>query len=238
MIEKKVIIIPTYNEAENIGGLIEEIFFLNIQNLQVIIVDDNSQDGTASIVSNLAQKFDIVLIKRPAKLGLGSAYISGFRAALASGADLIFEMDADFSHNPKLLPKFIKAIQDGAEVVIGSRRVAGGQIIGWGVWRHFCSSAASWFSRLVLGLKTLDVTSGYRCYSRTVLEKINLDKIKSNGYAFQEEMIYYCEQNGFRIKELPIVFQDRIKGRSKLSRKEVVAFFITMFRLKFLTNGR
>ena len=148
-------------------------------------------------------------------------------------ADLIFEMDADFSHDPKEIPNFLAAIENGADVVIGSRRIKGGKIIGWNWWRHFTSAGAMWASRLILRLKTKDVTAGYRCYKKEVLQSIDLEKIKSNGYSFQEEMIYICEKKGFNVVEVPVLFKDREKGKSKLSWKEVVSFFITIFRLKF-----
>jgi len=152
---------------------------------------------------------------------------------LALGADYVFEMDADFSHNPKEIPNFIKAMQAGYDVVIGSRRIPDGGILNWGVLRNSMSKGAMWFSRLVLGLKTKDVTSGFRCYSRQVIEKIDWQKVKSNGYSFQEETIFLCEKLGFRVKEIPIIFRDRVKGRSKLSRTEILNFFLTILRLRF-----
>jgi dolichol-phosphate mannosyltransferase len=243
---KTSIIIPTYNERENIAELCERIFKNNPADVGIIFVDDNSPDGTAEKILRCASEPQprrdpstslgmtntqpIQLIRRSAKLGLGSAYIAGFKRALADGADLIFEMDADLSHAPEDIPRMIEAAQD-ADLVIGSRRVDGGKITGWDARRHFTSSAATGFARLVLGLKTRDVTAGFRCYRRQVLEKINLDKIKSNGYAFQEEMLFLVEHLGFRVKEIPVEFNDRARGKSKLSFKDIVEYFLTMGRL-------
>jgi len=232
--EKKYIILPTYNEKDNLTDLIEAILNLQIFNLHIIIVDDNSPDGTGRIADQLSQTHPgVSVIHREGKMGLGSAYIAGFKRALAVGADLIFEMDADFSHNPKEIPNFIKAIQKGYDVVVGSRRIPDGGILNWGIARNIMSKGAMWFSRLVLGLKTKDVTSGYRCYSQKVIKAINWGQIKSNGYSFQEETIFRCEKMSFKVKEIPIVFRDRVKGKSKLSKTEILNFFLTIIRLRF-----
>jgi len=232
--EKKYIILPTYNEKDNLTDLIEAILNLQIFNLHIIIVDDNSPDGTGRIADQLSQTHPgVSVIHREGKMGLGSAYIAGFKRALAVGADLIFEMDADFSHNPKEIPNFIKAIQEGYDVVVGSRRIPDGGILNWGIARNIMSKGAMWFSRLVLGLKTKDVTSGYRCYSQKVIKAINWGQIKSNGYSFQEETIFRCEKMSFKVKEIPIVFRDRVKGKSKLSKTEILNFFLTIIRLRF-----
>ncbi|MBI5222727.1 MAG: polyprenol monophosphomannose synthase [Candidatus Magasanikbacteria bacterium] len=236
---KPVIVIPTYNEAENIEKLIKKIFSLNIPGLEVIIVDDNSPDNTAVIVKNIPaspagrqyQISNIHLITRPAKLGLGSAYIAGFKKALDIGADYIFEMDADFSHDPDDIPQLLQAAQH-ADLVIGSRKIPGGKIIGWGWGRKLMSDGAMWFSRLLLGLKTEDVTSGFRCFRRQVLESIPLDEVKSNGYAFQEEMLFRAQKAGFKIAEVPVTFIDRRAGHSKLSKKDVVEFFLIILKLR------
>ena len=230
------IIIPTYNERENIAELCERIFKNNPADVGLIFVDDNSPDGTAEAILTAAQKYPITLIHRSAKLGLGSAYVAGFKRALADGADLIMEMDADLSHAPENIPRMIEAAHN-ADLVIGSRRVDGGKITGWNARRHFTSSAATWFARFVLGLKTRDVTAGFRCYRRSTLEKINLDKIKSNGYAFQEETLFLVERLGGRVKEIPVEFNDRTHGRSKLSTKDIVEYFLTMGRLKLSLRG-
>ena len=230
---KKYIILPTYNEAENLANLVAAIFKLQINNLNIIIIDDNSNDGTGKIADKLAEQYPLSVIHRQDKLGLGSAYIAGFKKALAQGADLIFEMDADFSHNPKDIPRLIHQAKMGYDLVIGSRRIAGGDVRGWSRRRNLQSKAAMAFARFILNLKTKDITAGFRCFNSRALKKINLYKIKSNGYAFQEEMVYLSEKRNFKIKEIPVTFIDRQFGKSKLSLKDVVEFFITIFRLKF-----
>lgn len=229
---KPIIVIPTYNEEENIEKLINKIFSLKIPNLEIIIVDDNSPDGTTEIIKKLLTHFPIHLIQREKKLGLGTAYITGFKKALELNADYIFEMDADFSHNPDDLPHFLEAIKT-SDLVIGSRKIKGGKIIGWNWWRKFMSNGAMFFSRLLLGLKPQDVTNGFRCFKKEVLEKINLDKIKSNGYAFQEELLYKTQQAGFKITEIPVIFSDRTLGKSKLNKKDIWEFFWIILKLKF-----
>jgi len=230
---KPIIVIPTYNEKENIAALIEKIFSLAIPGLEIIVVDDNSPDGTADFVKQLQTKYPLHLIKRSGKLGLGSAYIAGFKKALELGADYILEMDADWSHDPADVPRLITACQNGADLAIGSRKVPGGQIIGWNAWRKLESNGAMLFSRLFLGLKPRDVTAGFRCWRGAVLHKIDIDKIKSNGYAFQEELLYRTQTAGFKIIEVPVTFIDRAKGQSKLSKKDIAEFFFIIFKLKF-----
>ncbi|MBT3948705.1 polyprenol monophosphomannose synthase, partial [Candidatus Parcubacteria bacterium] len=197
-----------------------------------LVVDDNSPDGTANIVERLSNKYDIHLLKREGKLGLGSAYIAGFKKALGLGADFIFEMDADFSHDPDDVPRMIEAAQN-ADLVIGSRKIKGGGVIGWGWTRKFMSNGAMWFSRILLGLKPRDVTAGFRCFRKKVLESIDIEKIKSNGYAFQEELLYKTQKAGFKITEIPVTFVDRQEGKSKLSKKDIIEFFIVMIKLRF-----
>ena len=238
---KPVIVIPTYNESQNIEKLLTKIFTLNIPELEVVVVDDNSPDGTSRIVERLKTylprrqagdlRLNINLITRSGKLGLGSAYITGFKKALEIGADFIFEMDADFSHDPDDIPRLLEAGQN-ADLVIGSRKIKNGKIIGWNFWRKFMSSGAMWFSRILLSLKTKDVTAGFRCFKRKVLESIELDNIKSNGYAFQEELLYRTQNDGFIIKEIPVTFIDRTEGKSKLSKKDIVEFFVRVIKLK------
>jgi len=236
---KTIIVIPTYNESQNIEKLIKKIFELKIANLEIIIVDDNSPDGTAQIVNNQQSAFghqQIHLIQRQGKLGLGSAYIAGFKKALELGADYIFEMDADFSHDPEDVPRLLDACQH-ADLVIGSRKIKGGKIIGWGPIRKFMSNGAMLFSKIILGLKTQDVTAGFRCFKRQVLKAININNITSNGYAFQEELLYRTEKAGFVIKEIPVVFIDRQEGKSKLGRKDIVEFFWIILKLKFKNHS-
>jgi len=231
---KTFISIATYNEKENIEKLIREIFSLDVDGLNVIVTDDNSPDGTAKIVQDMEREFvGLTTIVRENKRGYGSAHVTGFKSAMTEGADVVMSMDADFSHDPKKIPELIVAINDGADVSIGSRKIKGGQTVGWNWWRKFASAGAMLTSQIVLGIKTRDLTSGFRAYRRTVLEHIDLDKIKSNGYSFLEELIYKIEKKGFKIKEVPITFVDRQLGQSKLSKKEIVKFFITIFRIKF-----
>ncbi len=230
---KTIIIIPTYNEKDNITKLVKAIFDLKIEELEIIVVDDNSPDGTAKIVEKIAMGNPLLfLIKRPGKLGLGSAYLTGFKKALSLGAEFIFEMDADLSHDPADIPRMLKAIQN-ADLVIGSRKITGGKIIGWGWTRKLMSNGAMCFSRVLLGLKTKDVTAGFRLFRRKVLESINLENIKSNGYAFQEEMLYRVEKANFIVCEVPVTFIDRQEGKSKLSKKDIFEFFLIILKLKF-----
>lgn len=231
---KKYIIIPTYNEAENLESLVKQIFALNIPDLNIIVVDDNSTDGTGTLADKLSSQFSLTVIHRPHKLGLGSAYLDGFTQAFSLGADIIFEMDADFSHDPHDLPRMIEQINNGYDVVIGSRRIAGGNVQGWSFRRNLQSQAAMAFARFILGLKTRDITAGFRCYRASALSQIKLAGIKSNSYAFQEEMIYSLEKKGFTIKEIPVIFIDRKYGKSKLGIKDIIEFFSTIFRLKFI----
>ena len=233
---KTFVIIPTYNERANIVDLISEIFAQPISDLHIIVVDDNSPDKTAEAVAQIQTTYPgkLYLINRYHKLGLGSAYIAGFKKAMSLNADLLIEMDADFSHDPKDLPRLAEACTEGFDLAIGSRKIAGGKVVGWSLKRKLMSNGAALFSRILLGLKTKDVTAGYRCFKRQVLEKINLDTIKSNGYAFQEELLYRTEKLGFTIKEIPVIFKDREVGQSKLGKKEIKEFFVIIFKLRFL----
>lgn len=229
---KTIVVIPTYNERDNIVNLINDIFAQSIESLQVIVVDDNSPDKTAELVAAAQTIYpNLYLIKRYNKLGLGSAYIAGFKKALALGADLVVEMDADYSHDPKDLPRLIEACVGGFHLAIGSRKIKDGKIVGWNWKRKLMSHGAMVISRTLLRLRAKDVTSGFRCYRREVLEKINLDTIKSSGYAFQEEMLFRTQKNKFQIKEIPVIFTDRKLGKSKLSDKDIYEFFTTLIRL-------
>ncbi len=227
---KTIIVIPTYNERENITRLIPALFDLKIPDLELIIVDDNSPDETADTVRKFQEQFPIYLINRQRKLGLGTAYVAGFKKALSVGAEVIFEMDADFSHDPVDIPRLLAAM-DHFDVVIGSRRVPGGKIIGWNWYRHTTSFVAMTLAKLILGLKTKDVTAGFRAYRRKVLEVVLQTDISSNGYAFQEEILFRCERNAFLITEIPVTFLDRKIGKSKLSREDIWEFFRVMKRL-------
>ncbi|MBU1203306.1 polyprenol monophosphomannose synthase [Patescibacteria group bacterium] len=230
---KYLVVIPTYNEKENISDLIIAIKNLSLS-LDILIVDDNSPDNTAGLVENLQNKYSdsLFLKKRPGKLGLGSAYQEAFEFAREKKYDFVISMDADFSHNPKDIIKLVEQSQN-FDIVLASRKIKGGQIVGWNAWRHLTSNGAMAISRLILSLNTKDVTAGFKCYNRKFLDFLKDKKIKSNGYAFQIEMIYIAEKNNFRIKEIPSVFLDREKGKSKLSAKDAIEFFINVFKLRF-----
>ena len=211
-----VIIIPTYNESENIEGIVRDI--LNLEcGVSILIVDDNSPDGTGEIADRLSREFPEVHARhRPGKQGLGTAYRYGFSEALDMGATCIFQMDADYSHDPRYIPQFVSAIDDH-DVVIGSRYVEGGGIENWGLLREMISRGGNFYARMCTGLKMNDMTSGYRCYSRDVLKAVDLSRISATGYGFQVEMSYVCAALGFDMFELPIVFTDRRVGQSKMS---------------------
>jgi len=225
---KTIVVIPTYNEAENIGLLVEKILALPLA-LEIIFVDDHSPDDTGDIIKKIINTKPVQLIERPGKLGLGSAYIEGFKAALAQNPDFIIQMDADLSHDPNDIPSLIAACE---EISIGSRRIPGGKIVGWNFQRKLMSAGAMWFARIILGLKTKDVTAGFRCFKSEALRKLKIEDIKSNGYAFQEEVIFRAERWHLKIKEVPTTFHDRKAGKSKLSQKDILEFFKTIFRLK------
>ncbi len=216
--DKKIVIIPTYNEKENIEAILTEIFSLE-GDFNVLVIDDNSPDGTADIVKALKDKYlgRIFIIERSGKLGLGTAYLEGFRWSLDNGYDYIFEMDADFSHNPQDLPRLYQACRDGADLAIGSRYCDGISVVNWPISRIIMSYYASVYVRLVLGMKIYDCTAGFKCYKRSVLESIDLDKVKMKGYGFQIEMKYTAYRKGFKISEVPIIFINRKQGQSKMS---------------------
>ena len=217
--QRALIVVPTYNEKQNIQHLIKEIFNLQIPNLDIMIVDDNSPDGTTEIVKNLQGKFaNLYILQRKEKLGLGSAYVAGFQKALEKDYDYLFEMDADFSHDPKEIPNFLSAIQTN-DLVIGSRYIHGVNVINWPLSRLFLSYGANVYTQIITGMKIKDSTSGFKCYRREVLEAINLSKVSSDGYSFQMETNFKAWKKGFRIKEIPIVFVDRMVGTSKMSKK-------------------
>lgn len=228
---KSIIVIPTYNERENIIKLIPALFSQNIPELEIVVVDDNSPDQTAIETEKFKEQFPVHTIRRLRKLGLGTAYITGFKKALSLGADIIFEMDADFSHDPNDVPRLIKALQS-ADLAIGSRRVEGGKIVGWGARRHVTSFIAMIMARFILKLKTKDVTAGFRAYRRCVIEKLLTADITSNGYAFQEELLFRVEKMNWRVVEIPVIFIDRKIGKSKLSISDIIEFFKVMRRLR------
>ena len=215
----KVIIIPTYNEKENIEKMIRKVFSLE-ETYHILIIDDGSPDGTAEIVKKLQKEFaeSLFMIERTGKLGLGTAYITGFRWAMEHGYEYIFEMDADFSHNPDDLGRLYHACKEqGADLAIGSRYCNGISVINWPIGRVIMSYYASAYVRTVLGMKIYDTTAGFKCYRRKVLETIDLDNIHMKGYGFQIEMKYNAYRLGFKLQEVPIIFVDRTEGTSKMS---------------------
>lgn len=216
---KTVVIIPTYNEIENIARMVEKVFTLPVENLDLLVIDDGSPDGTALEVKRLQSIYPgLNLVERSGKQGLGTAYIAGFRWALERGYDYICEMDCDFSHNPDDLAKLVNACaKDGADLSIGSRYVTGVNVVNWPMGRVIMSYYASAYVRTVLGMPVRDCTAGFVCFSRKVLETINLDDIRMKGYGFQIEMKYSAFRLGFKIKEVPIIFTDRTEGTSKMS---------------------
>jgi len=226
------IVIPTYNERENIVPLVRALYGLGIPDLYVLVVDDASPDGTADAVDALRGEFPgVEVLRRPGKMGLGSAYVEGFTRALEAGADVVIQMDADFSHDPADVARLIAALEARADVAVGSRRVAGGSIVGWHWQRHLASKGAQTLARMLLRLKTRDITSGFRAFRHSCLAAIHFSDVRSNGYAFQEEMLLRCERGHFLIMEVPVRFVDRACGNSKLGIKDVVEFFTIMAKL-------
>lgn len=230
-----LVIIPTYNEIENIEKMIRKVFSLP-DIFHVLIVDDGSPDGTAAKVKELQLQFTdkLFIEERKGKLGLGTAYIHGFKWALAKNYDYIFEMDCDFSHNPDDLIRLQKACENGADIAVGSRYVKGGNVSNWDNKRIFLSYCASIYVRLILWFNVKDTTAGFKCYKRKVLETINLDAIKFMGYAFQIEMKYRAYKKGFKIVEVPITFIDRVEGVSKMSTKIFKEAFLGVLQMRFL----
>lgn len=218
MASRNLVIIPTYNERENIEKMVRKVFSLSVP-FSLLIVEDNSPDGTASIVRSLQKEFpeQLHLLERKGKLGLGTAYIAGFKWALENNYDLIFEMDCDFSHNPDDLEKLYDAVKRGADVAIGSRYISGINVVNWPLGRVLMSYFASLYVRLITGMKVMDTTAGFKCYRRKVLQTIDFENIKLKGYGFQIEMKFTAWKHGFYIVEVPIVFTDRKEGTSKMS---------------------
>jgi dolichol-phosphate mannosyltransferase len=230
---KIAIIIPTYNESGNIKPLVEKIFEMGIDGLEIIAVDDNSPDGTGKIIKGLRDfESRIHLIERLEKMGLGTAYLDGFRYALQNGAEYIFEMDADFSHEPKMIPVFLEALKNH-DLVIGSRYIQGIGIVNWPLRRLALSYFANLYARVVTGIGIKDLTSGFKGYRRQIIEKIDLDKIRSNGYSFQIEMKFRAKKAGFTSCEIPIIFVDRHSGTSKISKNIILEALIIVWKLRF-----
>jgi dolichol-phosphate mannosyltransferase len=217
---KVMVVVPTYNEAENLPVLVEKLLALDVPGLEILVVDDNSPDGTGQVADTLAGQLAgrVHVLHRAGKLGLGTAYVTGFGYALQQGAEFVVQMDADFSHSPDYIPQFLAAI-DGYDVVVGSRYVSGGSLDErWGWGRYFLSWwANSVYARLILGLRARDVTAGFKCWRRATLQGIGLDRVRSNGYVFQVEMAYLTEKLGYHFLEIPIYFEDRRIGQSKMT---------------------
>ncbi|MBI2601824.1 MAG: polyprenol monophosphomannose synthase [Deltaproteobacteria bacterium] len=233
MNKKSLVIVPTYNEAKNIGPLVGQIFAI-LPSLSILFVDDNSPDGTLQRIEDVQKQHPmrIDVISRSGKLGLGTAYIAGFRWGLENGFDYFIEMDADFSHDPRYLPRFLELLETN-DVVVGSRYIPGGGTKNWNWLRRLISRAGSFYARTVLGLRLIDLTGGFNAWRRNVLESIGLDRIKSEGYAFQIELKYRAHLKGFRIVESPIIFVDRLVGTSKMSKKIVWEAIYRVLMLRF-----
>jgi dolichol-phosphate mannosyltransferase len=217
---KAVVCLPTYNERENLERMLRA---LGDKGVRVLVIDDNSPDGTGELADRLAQELGYVdVLHRESKEGLGPAYLAGFRQALAGDAELVLEMDCDFSHDPNYVPHLIAAVEGGADLALGSRYVPGGGVRNWGLLRRLISAGGSAYARIILGVKIRDLTGGFKCYRRAVLEAIDLGAVESKGYAFQIETTYRALRAGFKVVEVPITFADREVGGSKMS-KSIVA---------------
>lgn len=231
MAVKALIAIPTYNERDNIEGLIDEIHAV-VPETDILIVDDNSPDGTGQLVDQLATTRPYLrAIHRSGKLGLGTAYVRGFQYAIEQGYDLVFEMDADYSHHPRYLSAMLSTAEN-ADLVIGSRYIRGGGTANWSFLRRFISGGGNTFARIMLGIPTHDCTSGFRCYRTAALGTVDLRLIRAQGYAFQVEMAYIFWRRGYRVREVPIIFEDRRVGKSKMSRRIFVEAFLWVLRTR------
>jgi dolichol-phosphate mannosyltransferase len=231
---------PTYNEAENIEPIVAAVVAQlegGAEAFRVLIVDDSSPDGTGALADALAARHPAVeVLHRPAREGLAPAYLAGFRRALEGGATQVIEMDADFSHNPADLPRLLAAVADGADLVLGSRYVAGGGVEDWGMLRRIVSRGGCAYARRVLGLDVRDLTGGFKCFRREVLEAIELDTVRSHGYCFQIELTQRAIQRGFSVREVPIVFRDRLRGRSKMSPRIALEAFVVLPQLRWRSH--
>ncbi|MDR1175789.1 MAG: polyprenol monophosphomannose synthase [Treponema sp.] len=230
---KLLIVCPTYNEIENIESFIPALFAAIDESTGVLIIDDNSPDGTGAAVEKLTEKYAgrLQLVKRPGKQGIATAYIEGFRLGIKQGCDAFLEIDADFSHNPAYIPELVEKLKNH-DVAIGSRNIRGGGVEGWSVLRNFVSKGGSLYSRLILGCPVKDLTGGFNMWSKSALEKIGLEKIISRGYSFQIEMKYRAYKAGCSIVEIPIVFVDRKQGKSKMSKKIFFEAMLNVFRIR------
>ncbi len=228
---KAIVVIPTYNESKNIIRIIDKIFSVHNE-IDILVVDDNSPDGTGKLVKNKMEESNrIHIIERQGKMGLGTAYLAGFKYALDHGYDYIMEMDADFSHNPEEIPNFLKYIKE-YDVVLGSRYIKGVNVVNWPLKRLLLSYFANLYTRIITGMDVKDATGGFKCFRATALSKINFDEVKSNGYSFQIEMTYRLWKKGAKVKEIPIIFVDRLEGESKMSKKIVYEAIFMVWKLK------
>jgi len=231
---KVLVVMPTYNEHENLPHIIEAVLAVDPV-FEILIVDDNSPDGTGKLAEEIASRNSRVkVMHRPGKLGLGTAYVSGFKYALQNGYDVVFEMDADFSHHPRYLVPMLKLLED-ADIVVGSRYIKGVNVVNWPMSRLLLSYFANIYTRIITGIPVKDFTAGFVAIKRKVLESINLDEIKSDGYSFQIELKFRAYKKGFRIVELPIIFEDRTRGKSKMSKKIVREAVVMVWRLRFMS---
>lgn len=230
-----LVIIPTYNESENLSRMLEILLGMS-EKVDILVVDDNSPDGTAEVARTISNNNPgrIYILKREGKMGLGTAYVDGFKFGLEKGYDYLCEMDADFSHDPKDLPKLIKVVKNGqADMAVGSRYCNGISIINWPLSRLILSFCANFYARIVTGLPMADTTAGFKCLHRKVIEKIDLHRIRSNGYAFQIELHFRAWKAGFKIREVSIIFRERKKGKSKMSKKIVMEAIWRVWSMKF-----
>ncbi|HUP27642.1 MAG TPA: polyprenol monophosphomannose synthase [Chloroflexia bacterium] len=235
---KSLIVLPTYNEKENIDALVEET--LTRGPYDILIVDDNSPDGTGALADQLSEKHQgrVHVLHRKAKEGLGRAYVEGFRWGLARDYDVLFEMDADFSHNPAHLSQFVREIEKGADLVLGSRNIKGGGTRNWSLLRQVISKGGSLYAQAILFSPNRDLTSGFKAFRRQVLEALDLDHIRSNGYSFQIEVTHRVRQMGFKVKETPIIFHDRKVGTSKMNSKIVIEAMLVVWKIRFSKPAR
>jgi dolichol-phosphate mannosyltransferase len=228
-----LVCIPTYNERDNVSAIARAVVAADPR-VDVLIVDDNSPDGTGQLAERLSViEPRIHVLHRPSKQGLGRAYLHAFEWALQRGYQYVLEMDADFSHDPRYIPKFLNATERGADLVLGSRYVSGGGTLNWGFFRKLVSRGGSLYARRVLGIRIRDLTGGFKCFRRQVLESINLPAVRSTGYAFQIELTYRALRKGFKVVEIPIVFEDRRVGQSKMSRKIFLEALVMVWKLRF-----
>jgi dolichol-phosphate mannosyltransferase len=232
---KTMVVMPTYNEADNLVQIVAELMTLELGGLEILIIDDNSPDGTGEIAEELRAQYadKLHVIHRQGKMGLGTAYITGFRYALDDGADYILQMDADFSHSPAYLPLFLDKMAE-CHVAIGSRYIPGGGVDErWSPWRRFLSWGGNLYARVITGLRIHDTTGGFRCFRRQALRALELERIRSEGYAFQIEVAYACQKKGLRLCEIPIYFEDRSMGRSKMSSRIILEAMWRVWQMRW-----